>query len=173
MRESSDNFLSRVTRVSCLAFVCGVLALVCGANANAQAQGTKTKRVNAYAEGVQQPIYREYRGVRLGMTTEEARAKLGEPALKGDDQDFYVISGNETAQIAYNTAHKVVTISIDYTGGIGAPDPRSVVGTDLQVEPDGSAYRLVRYEREGYWVSYNKSASPVSVVTITLQLKEK
>jgi hypothetical protein len=173
MRESKDNFLSRVTRVLSLAFVCGVLALVCGANAKAQAQGTKTKGVNAYAEGVQEPLYREYRGVRLGMTTEEARAKLGEPALKGDDQDFYVFSRNETAQIAYDAGHKVVTISIDYTGGIGAPDYRTVVGTDLQVRPDGSAYKLVRYEREGYWVSYNKSVGAVPVVTITLQLKVK
>lgn len=171
MRDSKDNFLLRVMRVSSLVSVCGLLALVWGANASAQTQRSKAKVVNAYAEGVQQPLYREYRGVRLGMTTEEARAKLGEPALKADDQDFYVFSANETAQLAYNAAHKVVTISIDYTGGIGAPDHKTVVGADLQVEPDGSMYKLVRYEREGYWVSYNKSAGTLSVVTITLQLQ--
>jgi hypothetical protein len=148
------------------------LTLVWGANASAQTQKSKAKMVNAYTEGVQQPLYREYRGVHLGMTTEETRAKLGEPALKGDDQDFYAFSANETAQIAYDAAHKVVTISIDYTGGIGAPDHRTVVGADLQVEPDGSMYKLVRYEREGYWVSYNKSAGALPVVTITLQLQK-
>lgn len=172
MRDSKDNFLLRVMRVSSLVSVCGLLALVWGANASAQTQRSKAKVVNAYAEGVQQPLYREYRGVRLGMTTEEARAKLGEPALKADDQDFYVFSANETAQLAYNAVHKVVTISIDYTGGIGAPDHKTVVGADLQVEPDGSMYKLVRYEREGYWVSYNKSAGTLSVVTITLQLQK-
>jgi len=30
----------------------------------------------------QQPLYREYRGVRLGMTATEVRAKLGEPVMK-------------------------------------------------------------------------------------------
>src|SRR5687767_777097 len=39
-----------------------------------------------------QPLLREYRGVRLGMTAEESRRKLGEPMDKSDQQDFYVIS---------------------------------------------------------------------------------
>jgi hypothetical protein len=173
MRDSKRNFLSRIMRTNFLVSVGGILVLVWGANANAQTQRTKTKGVNAYAEGVQQPLFRQYRGVRLGMTMEEARAKLGAPALRGDDQDFYVFSPNETAQIAYDATHKVVTISIDYTGGIGAPDSRTIVGADLHVEPDGSAYKLVRYEREGYWLSYNKSAGAVSVVTITLQSQLK
>ena len=173
MRDSKGNFISRVMRVMSLVSVCGLLALVWGANASAQIQRSKAKMVNAYPKRVQESPYREYRSVRLGMTMEGARAKLGEPALKGDDQDFYVFSPNETAQIAYDAAHKVVTISIDYTGGIGAPDYRTVVGTDLQVGPDGSAYKLVRYEPEGYWVSYNKSAGAVPVVTITLQVQLK
>jgi len=58
---------------------------------------------------LQQPLYREYRGVRLGMTAEEARAKLGVPAMMSDEQDFYVFSANETAQIVY-ADKKVVTI---------------------------------------------------------------
>jgi hypothetical protein len=56
------------------------------------------------ATGQQPPLYREYRGVRLGMTAAEVRTKLGEPAFKSDEQDFFVISTNETAQIAYNAA---------------------------------------------------------------------
>ena len=115
----------------------------------------------------QQPLYREYRGVRLGMTAAEARAKLGEPAFKSDEQDFYVISTNETAQIAYK-AQKVVTISTDYMGGVGAPDYRGVVGEGLLERPDGSLFRMVMYESERFWVSYNKSTSMVPVVTITI-----
>jgi hypothetical protein len=171
MRQSKDNFLSRVMRVSSLVSVCGLLALVSGANASTQTQRSKANMVKAHAEEVQQPLYREYRGVSLGMTTAQARARLGVPALKGDDQDFYVFSENEAAQIAYDAGHKVVTISIDYTGGVGAPDYRTVVGAALEVEPDGSLYKLVRYE--GYWASYNKSAGPVPIVTITLQLQLK
>ena len=115
----------------------------------------------------QQPLYREYRGVRLGMTAEEARAKLGVPAMKSDEQDFYVFSANETAQLVY-AEQKVVTISTDYTSGIGAPDYKSVVGEGLLQRPDGSLFRMVLYPSERFWVSYNKGASEVPVVTITI-----
>jgi hypothetical protein len=117
---------------------------------------------------IQQPVYREYRGVRLNMTAAEVRAKLGEPSLKSDEQDFYVISTNETAQIAYNKELKVVTISTDYTGGAGAPDYRSVVGEGLLQRPDGSVFRMVLNDAERFWVSYNKSAAVVPTVTITI-----
>jgi hypothetical protein len=115
----------------------------------------------------QQPLYKEYRGVRLGMTAAETRAKLGEPALKSDEQDFYVVSANETVQIAY-ASQKVVTISTDYIGGVGAPDYRSVVGEGLLEKPDGSLFRMVMYNSEHFWVTYNKSTSAVPLVTITI-----
>ena len=115
----------------------------------------------------QQPLYREYRGVRLGMTAEEARAKLGVPAMKSDDQDFYIFSANETAQLVY-AGQKVVTISTDYTDAMTAPDYKSVVGEALQQRPDGSLFRMVLYDSERFWVSYNKSASEMPVVTITI-----
>jgi len=115
----------------------------------------------------QQPLYREYRGVRLGMTAEEARAKLGVPAMKSDDQDFYIFSANETAQLVY-AGQKVVTISTDYTDAMTAPDYKSVVGEGLQQRPDGSLFRMVLYDSERFWVSYNKSVSVMPVVTITI-----
>jgi len=34
----------------------------------------------------QLPLYNEYRGVRLGMAAEEARAKLGVPLMQSDEQ---------------------------------------------------------------------------------------
>jgi hypothetical protein len=115
----------------------------------------------------QQPIYGEYRGVRLGMTAMDVRTKLGEPVMKSDDQDYFVISPSETVQIAYQ-AEKVVTISTDYTGGAGAPDFKSVVGDSLLQRPDGSMFSMVLHNAQGFWVTYNKSASTVPVVTITI-----
>lgn len=115
----------------------------------------------------QQPIYGEYRGVRLGMTTMDVRTKLGEPVMKSDEQDYFVISPSETVQVAYQ-AQKVVTISTDYTGGAGAPDYKSVVGDSLLQRPDGSVFSMVLHNSQGFWVTYNKSASTVPVVTITI-----
>jgi len=34
--------------------------------------------------------------------------------------------------------------------------------------PDGSVFRMVRNDSERFWVSYNKSAGVVPVVTITI-----
>ena len=115
-----------------------------------------------------QPLYREYRGVHIGMTMAETRAKLGDPTAKSDEQDFYVFSTNETAQIAYDAAQKVVTISTDYLGGVGAPDYKTVVGENLLQRPDGSQFRMVVFDTERVWVSYNKSATIVPTVTITI-----
>jgi hypothetical protein len=122
----------------------------------------------AIANAQTQSPYKEYRGIRLGMTAAETRAKLGEPAMKSDEQDFYVLSANETAQIVYNPAQKVVTISTDYTAGVGAPDYRSIVGEGLLQRPDGSLFRMVMNDAERFWVSYNKSATVVPIVTITI-----
>lgn len=151
-----------------------LVALGTGMSVSAQAQGQKSRMpmANAFKEpgATQQPLYMDYKGVRIGMTADEARAKLGQPALQADDQDYYVFSANETAQVAYNSAHKVITISVDYIGGIGAPDYRNVVGGSIDVKPDGTIYKLVRYEQLGVWVSYNRTASNSIVnVTITIQ----
>ena len=146
-----------------------LLLLLLGAIAKGQTATHALKAVSAPSQ-MEQPLYREYRGVRLGMTAAETRAKLGEPAMKSNEQDFYVLSQNETTQIAYDAFQKVVTISTDYTGSIGAPDYKSVVGSGLLTRPDGSLFRMVQYPSEGMWVSYNKSAAMVPVVTITIQL---
>ena len=146
-----------------------LLLLLLGAIAKGQTPTHAMKAVRAPSQ-MEQPLYREYRGVRLGMTAAETRAKLGEPAMKSNEQDFYILSQNETTQIAYDAFQKVVTISTDYTGGVGAPEYKSVVGSGVLQRPDGSLFRMVQYPSEGMWVSYNKSAAMVPVVTITIQL---
>ena len=163
MTDDMEKF--RMRMVELVFFVIGViLLLLLGAVAVGHAQA---KKIVMEHSQVQQSLYREYRGVRLGMTAAEARAKLGDPAMKSDDQDFYIFSANETAQIVY-AAQKVVTISTDYAGGVGAPDYKSVVGEDLLQKPDGSLFRMVLYDSEHFWVSYHKSASAMPVVTVTI-----
>ena len=59
-------------------------------------------------------------------------------------------------------------LSTDYTGGLGAPDYRNIVGEGLLEKPDGSVFRMVMYDSERFWVSYNKTATTVPIVTITI-----
>lgn len=168
MRNSVEK--SGLSLTEWIFFLIGAILLLLLARivANGQTEAKGVRIANAHAQ-VQQTVYREYRGVRLGMTAVEVRAKLGEPAMKSDEQDFYVFSANETAQVVYNTAQKVVTISSDYAGGLSAPDYKTVVGEGMLLErPDGSLFRMARYDSERFWVSYYKSAATVPVVTITI-----
>src|ERR1051325_8138548 len=132
-------------------------------NAGAQAQKTR------FTDNPQppQPLYTDFRGVRLGMTPQEVRAKLGNPVLKDEELDYFVFADNVTAQIAYDGAHKAKAISVDYPGGVGAPDYLAVVGSELDTRPDGSMFKLVRYESLGFWVSYNRTVGPTAIVSIT------
>ncbi len=133
------------------------------------ARAQKSRAVTNAEPVGQQPLYMDYKGVRLGMTADEVRAKLGVPVLKDAELDYYVFSDTETAQIAYDANHKAKTISVDYAGGVGAPDFKNVVGTSLEPRANGSQYKVVRYESLGFWVSYNRTAGPVMIVTITIQ----
>jgi len=170
--EGDRKMIRKLINTVLVAVMIGALGIVASVTAQSAGPRSRTAMVNAFNEAgaIQQPLYSDYKGVRIGMTADEARAKLGQPALKADDQDYYAFSDKETAQIAYDSAHKVTVISVDYMGGAGAPDYRSVVGADINVKADGSMYKLVRYEPLGFWVSYNRTANDsVVVVTITIQ----
>jgi|ERR1700730_154930 len=147
-----------------------LVALVLGTGW-AATTGAQTAHASAQGSPGQQTVYSEYRGVRIGMNVQEVRNKLGEPSQKVDDLDLYSFSDKETAQIAYDASHKVQVVSVDYVGGVGAPDYRLVVGPDVEVKADGTIYKQVFYKSLGLWVYYNRSAGTVPLITITIQKK--
>ena len=55
------------------------------------------------------------------------------------------------------------------TGANGIPSPKDVLGTDADKKPDGSLYKLVRYPKAGYWVSYSRTAGDSPTITVTMQ----
>lgn len=125
---------------------------------------------NAQRARNDEPLFSEFRGVRIGMPTEEARKKLGSPRDKSDEQDFYVFNDTQAVQIYYDKAKTVSAISIDFlNGATGIPAPKDVVGSDPEAKADGSAYKMVRYPKAGYWVSYSRTAGSSPTITITIQ----
>jgi hypothetical protein len=132
-------------------------------------QAQKTRAAAVDTSVAQQPLYTDFRGAKLNMTPEEVRAKLGNPVLKDAEMDYYVLSDNISAQVVYDANHKARMITVDYANGAGAPDYRAVIGQELTTKADGSAYAMVRYESQGFWVSYSRTAGAVIVVTVTIQ----
>src|ERR1051326_3364380 len=108
-----------------------IIVVMTGFIYSANAQPQKTRAAATDTSVVQQPLYTDFRGVKLGMSPEEVREKLGTPVLKDAELDYFVLSDTVSAQIAYDATHKVRTISVDYANGAGAPDYRSVVGQEL------------------------------------------
>jgi hypothetical protein len=151
------------SRVSKLTLFVAAIALVVIAPAQMRAQRSEAE-----------PAFSDFKGVRIGSSADEARKKLGNPRDKGDDQDFYVFNDTQAVQIFYDKTAKVTAISIDYMSGASAiPSPRDVLGTDPDKKPDGSLYKLVRYPKAGFWVSYSRTAGDSPTTTVTMQKIER
>ena len=121
------------------------------------------------------PVFLDYRGVQIGWLADEVRKKLGMPADKGDEQDLFVFNEKEMCSVIYDKAtRKVTAISIDFINGANNPiTPEQVFGSDIETKSDGSKYKLVRYPKAGYWVSYNRTAGNTPMITITMTQIQK
>jgi hypothetical protein len=142
-------------------------ALLVFSSANGQAQRKAAAHASADDES---PLFHDYRGVQLGMTSDEVRKLLGEPKDKSDEQDFFIFNETETAQIVYDKVHKVITISADFmTPNRSVLTAKQVFGADIEPKSDGSVYKMVRYPKAGYWLSYNRTSGTSPLTTVTLQ----
>ena len=116
------------------------------------------------------PTVNQFKGVTIGMLADEARKKLGSPRDKSAEQDFYMVNDNEVLQVYYDKGGAVSAISIDFMSGATAvPTSKEVFGADAEAKADGSVYKLIRYPKAGYWVSYSRTAGNEATTTITMQ----
>ena len=162
---SPGLFHGRASRLTLL--IVGALTFIVLAAGTSRAQRTRTPPP---AEPEDQPAFVEFKGVRLGMTADEARKKLGSPKDKSAEQDFYVFNDTQAVQVFYDKAGAVTAISIDFMSGAnGIPAAKAVLGTEPETRADGSVYKMLRYPKAGYWVSYSRTAGNSPTTTITMQ----
>jgi hypothetical protein len=130
----------------------------------------QTQKTSAGSGDDDAPLFHEYRSVKIGMTTEEVRKKLNNPSDKSDEQDFFIFSDNESAQVFYDKSQKVFAISVNFLSGArDLPTAKAIFGSDITPKPDGSMYKMVRYPKAGCWVSFSRTAGDSPLTTVTLQ----
>ena len=116
----------------------------------------------------EQPVYTNYKGVHIGMSADEVHKKLGEPADKNNTQDFYEFSSDETAQVSYDSSGLMIAISVTYFKASDAPTVKNVIGVDVEPQYNGNVYRMIKYPKAGYWVSYSRTEGDPIVITISM-----
>lgn len=120
------------------------------------------------------PVYTGYKTIGIGMSADEVRRNLDHLKEKSKQQDYFVFSNKESAQVYYDKAGKVKAISITYIDEkSGAPTPKEVIGQEIQSKPDGSMYQIVEYPAAGYWVAYSRTAGDKPVISVTMQKMRK
>ena len=154
-------------RISGLAFLAaGTLTFIVLAPMTSRAQRNRAP----VGEPENQPVYTDFKGVRIGMSADDSRKKLGNPRDKSPEQDFYIFNDTQTAQVFFDKAGAVTAISIDFMNGASSiPSAKEVLGIEAEKKPDGSVYKMLRYPKAGYWVSYSKTAGDSPTITITMQ----
>ena len=74
------------------------------------ADDSRAQRRTSPNEPDNQPTFSEFKGVRIGMTADATRKKLGSPRDKSAEQDFYVFNDTQAVQIFYDKAGAVTAI---------------------------------------------------------------
>jgi len=152
------------------------VSLVLGASTHIQAGGF-TSNINtpsgqekvAGTDPAAEPAFKDYKGVRIGMSADEVANKLGEPAVKDENEEVFLVSDFEMVQVSYDKADGVNAISITYSAKHeNPPTALAVLGEDVAAHADGRIYKLIRYPELGYWVAYNRTAGEAAVVSVTM-----
>jgi len=153
------HFKRRAYALCSIALLLAAVATLSAARVAAQDKQEKTE----------EPPFHEYKGVRIGMTLDEARKKLGSPTDKSDKQDYYALNDNESCEVYYDDSKKVYAVKVTYLGGNAIPVPKNVLGIEADTQQNGSLYKMLRFPKIGYWVSYMRTAGDSPMTLITMQ----
>ena len=142
-----------------------------GTQGLAQRLSTKAAAPTVHATP-ERSLFNEYRGVAIGTTATDVRAKLGNPKESSATDEQFIFSEAESAQFYYDAEHKVNAIMITFQGDVSkAPAAKDVFGEDVAPNDQGTIFRMTRYPKAGYWISYTRTSGADAMVNIALQKK--
>jgi len=144
--------------------------VIAGNFVDRNAQRTNAKNIAPIAVPTpEKTLFSEYRGVKIGMLTADVRTKLGKAKEETDGQDQYIFSDNESALFYYAAGH-VNAIMITFQGDVTkAPSAKDVFGNDVAPNDQGMIFKIERYPKAGFWISYTRTSGTDAMVNIALQ----
>jgi hypothetical protein len=170
----AENFSTQISAKSLLVPL--ILFLLAAVSVSAQTTGSQQTAAQVKTEEIKanvlMPAFKDFKGVKIGSTADEAREKLGKPSFE-DETGFIVdISDNESVQVGLDKDKKVNYIAARYRSETDVtPKYTDIFGKNAEVvkKDDGSIYNLVRYPDAGYWVAYSRLAGDKAMVTVTMK----
>lgn len=111
---------------------------------------------------------REFKGIKLGMKRDDARAVLGNPENSGDDSDEFKLTGDDTMTLRYDNG-EVKAIQLAFMDAKNAPAWKDVVG-DAEISEMANGAKTARrtVAEERFWVSiYQNKDGSITRVTIS------
>lgn len=161
MMQSAFSFMKHTAIVAASVFV---LAIAAFSQDAAEGQTPATTTVTPYVH--------DLRGISIGMEPDEVLEKLGKPKVSDNAGMLFSFSNKEMAQIGIGPKGKVRTIALIFEKSTeDTPDLEDIFGptAEATVNEDGSVYKMVRYEKHGFWLAYNRSGGKTPMTTITMR----
>jgi hypothetical protein len=132
--------------------------------------GSACSAANPRPTPADKPAYTAYKGVEIGAAADDVRKKLGTPKDAADRHEDFVFSETESAQVYYDADNKVMAITITYIGKLDkAPTASAVFGEDVEAKPDGGIFKMERYPKAGFWISYTRTGGDDPLIMIAIQ----
>jgi len=110
----------------------------------------------------------EFKGVKLGMKRDDARAAAGKPETTSDDMDEFKLTGEDTMTVRYDNG-EVKAIQLAFLDPKNAPAWKDVVG-DAEINELANGAKTARkvMAEEKYWVSiYQSKDGTTTRITIS------
>jgi hypothetical protein len=127
------------------------------------------RRENQNRAAASQPpkVLRDFRGVKLGLKSEEVRDLMGKPESSGKDQESFKIGGDNLLTVHYEN-DAVRAIQLYFADPKDAPPWKDVVG-DAEVTEMANGAKMTRVvlSEEKFWITMYQSKDG-SVTTITI-----
>src|SRR3712207_5511164 len=140
-------------------------------NTQSQEQTTQTPApAQQPAPAAAEPLYTEFKGVKIGTAREEARKKLGSPQEKDKSQDFFAISDRQRARLYYDEKGAVSAVIVTHVGkSADIPTPKAIPGATIEAKQDVSRCQIVSDPKPADWVTDGRTTGDGPLTMIAMQ----